>query len=107
MVYKRALFVNIGKKILVNLKNIKDIQELIPESDLSQFYGFLSKNSGKGLIILYADNGVGECIFSLEISLLTYGIKLSQRSMVYCVLKFGNCCLLVRIKNIVIMNLKR
>lgn len=81
MVYKRALFVNIGKKILVNLKNIKDIQELIPESDLSQFYGFLSKNSGKGLIILYADNGVGECIFSLEISLLTYGIKLSQRSI--------------------------
>lgn len=81
MVYKRALFVNIGKKILVNLKNIKDIQELISESDLSQFYGFLSKNSGKGLIILYADNGIGECIFSLEISLLTYGIKLSQRSI--------------------------
>lgn len=81
MVYKRALFINIGKKILVNIKNIKDIQELVPKSDLSQFYGFLSKNSGEGLIILYADNGVGKCIFSLEISLLSYGIKLSRRSI--------------------------
>ena len=80
MFYKRALFINIGKNILVNLKNIKDIQELIPESDLSQFYGFLIKNSGKGLIILYADNGVGKCIFSLEISLSSYGVKLSRRS---------------------------
>lgn len=81
MFYKRALFINIGKNILVNLKNIKDIQELIPESDLSQFYGFLIKNSGKGLIILYADNGVGKCIFSLEISLSSYGVKLSRRSI--------------------------
>lgn len=60
MVYERVLFINIGKKILVALKNIKDIQELIREADLSQFYGFLSKNSGKGLIILYADNGMGK-----------------------------------------------
>ena len=81
IIYERALFINIGKKVLINLKKIADIQELIPKSDLSTFYEFLCKNSGKGLIILYADNGNGKCLLSLEIGLSSYGFKLSRRNI--------------------------
>lgn len=79
--FERVLFVNIGKKLLMTLKCVKDIQELIPKSDISLFYRFLIMNSGKGMIILYADNGMGKLLLSLEIELFSNRIKISSRNI--------------------------
>ena len=81
MSFGRALFVNIGSQLLMHINQIKDVQALIPKSELKQFYDFLYKNSNGGLVILYADNGLGKCLFSLEISLLTNGIKVSRKTI--------------------------
>lgn len=81
IVFQRALLINIGKSVLVALTSIKDICELIPKNDLVHLYNFLVKNQGKGLIILYADNGMGKCLFSLKLSLLSNGIKIRQRNI--------------------------
>lgn len=81
MAFKKALFVNVGKNILIGINKIKDIQDLILKIDLCQFYNFLSNNSGEGLIILCGDNGKGICHLALKIDLISNGIKPSKRNI--------------------------
>ncbi|NBH36190.1 hypothetical protein D3Z58_22355 [Clostridiaceae bacterium] len=75
IVYEKALFVNVGKKLLLMIDTIKDIQGLIPKEDLPLFFNFLIQNDGKGVIIICADNGKGKCFFSLRIELVSEDIE--------------------------------
>ncbi len=81
MVFKRTLFINTGKQILIRRNRVKDIEELISKPDIPIFYNFLSNNNGTGLILLSADNGVGPCLLSLKLELLSGGIKPSRRNI--------------------------
>ena len=81
MAFEKALYINIGKQVLIHLNKIKDIQDLISKSDMPIFYNFLISTYGEGLIILSANNGKGPCLLSLKINLLSNGIRLSRRNV--------------------------
>ena len=81
--FKKALFINIGikKQNLIQLNKIKDILEIIPETDIPRFHSFLIDNSCEGIVILYVDNGVGTCFLALKISLMLFRIEPSKKNI--------------------------
>ena len=81
ILFEKAFFVNVGKKLLLMLDTIKDIHGLIPKEDLPLFFEFLIQNTGKGVMIICADNGKGKCFLALRIELLSGNVDYTMESI--------------------------
>lgn len=77
----QVLYLNVGKVMLLGIETIGSIHSIIPKSELLIFYKYLVRNSGKGIVILCADNGKGKCLLPLKVSLLSNRIKIALRNV--------------------------